>query len=86
MTTGGYHPAFSEDAAEFLFALPPRRRKKAISLVRQLAAHPQVRSDYVLHDETGRALEHLLAEDFVFTYWLDHGAREIRIVDIEDAS
>ncbi len=37
-------------------------------------------------DADGRALEHLLIEDFVFTYWIDHAAREVRIIDIEDAS
>lgn len=86
MSTGGYRPAFSEGAAEFLFELPPRRRRKAVSLVRQLAANPHVRSDYVLTDDSGRPVDHILIEDFVIAYWLDHGAREIRIVDIDDAS
>jgi len=31
-------------------------------------------------------LEHLLLDDYVFAYWLDHAVHEIRVVDIEDAS
>ena len=81
-----YFPVFSEDATEFLLQFSNRRQRQIISLVRQLAAHPHVRSDYSLADDTGRAVEHLLIEDYIFAYWLDHGAREVRIVDIEDAS
>jgi hypothetical protein len=57
-----------------------------VALIRQLAAHPHVRSDYSLPDEAGREIDHLRIEDYVFAYWLDHGAREIRITDIDDAS
>lgn len=65
--------------------LPKRRERKALSLARDLAAHPLVRSDYTLVDENGRTIEHLLIEEFVFGYWIDHAARELRIVDVEDA-
>jgi hypothetical protein len=39
-----------------------------------------------LPDEQGREIEHLLIEDYVFAYWLDHAVGELRIVDLEDAS
>ena len=55
-------------------------------MLRQLAAHPHVRGDYSLRDESGREIEHLMIEDYVFAYWLDHAEREIRIADIDDAS
>ena len=77
---------FAEEAADFLLQLPKRRQRKVLDLVRQLAARPHVRSDYSLPDESGREIEHLMVEDYVFAYWLDHGAREIRITDVDDAS
>jgi hypothetical protein len=83
---GAYRPVFSEGAADFLLQLPRRRQREVIALARQLAAHPLVRSDYRLLDETGREIEHLLIEDYVFAYWLDHGEREVRLTDIEDAT
>lgn len=74
---GAYRSVFAEGAADFLVQLPKRR---------QLAEHPFLHSDYRLQDESGREIEHLLIEDFVFAYWLDHAVREVRITDIEDAS
>lgn len=43
-------------------------------------------SDYALPDESGRAIEHLMIEDYVFAYWVDDAVREVRIADIDDAS
>ena len=81
-----YTLVFSEAAADFVLALPLRRRRKVRALAGCLASDPFLRSDYVVSDDSGRQIDHLLIEDFVFAYWIDHGALEIRIVDIEDAS
>lgn len=81
-----YALVFSESAADFILALPPRRRRKARSSVGRLAQDPFLRSDYSIADDTGRMIEHLLVDDFVFAYWLDHAVCEIRIVEIDDAS
>ncbi len=86
VSDAGYDPVFSDGAAEFVFQLPKRRQRKVVALIRQLAAHPHVRSDYSLPDESGREIEHLRIEDYVFAYWLDHAVSEIRITDIDDAS
>jgi len=84
--TWHYGLVFSEPAADFILALPLRRRRKVRELAGRLAFDPFVRSDYAVHDDSGRTIDHLLIDDFVFAYWLDHAAREIRIVDIDDAS
>lgn len=81
-----YGAVFSADAAEFLTRLPRRRQAKLLRLAQRLADHPFVRPDYSISDESGRDIDHLLVEDFVFAYWLDHAVRELRIVEIEDAS
>lgn len=86
MNKPGYEPVFADGAAEFLLQLPKRRQRRVVALVRQLAAHPHLRSDYTLPDESGRGVEHLMIEDYVFAYWVDHAAREVRIADIDDAS
>ncbi len=83
---GAHRPGVAEGAADFLVQLPKRRQRAIVTLARQLAEHPFVRSDYRLQDEAGREIEHLMIEDFVFAYWLDHAVREVRITDIEDAS
>jgi hypothetical protein len=86
VSKSAYRLVFAEGAAEFLIQLPKRRQQQVITLARQLAAHPHLRSDYALPDESGRQIEHLMIDDYVFAYWLDHAVREIRITDIDDAS
>lgn len=81
-----YRLCFAAEAAEFLAQLPKSRQRRALRLAQTLAANPFVRSDYAVADDSGREQEHLLVEDFVFTYWLDHAGRELRVTDIEDAS
>ena len=84
--SGSYAAVFTAEVADILHGLPKSRQRRAVRLARQLAANPFVRSDYAIPDESGQLLEHLLIEDFVFTYWLDHAVHEVRITDIEDAS
>lgn len=81
-----YALVFSESAADFILVLPPRRRRKVRDSVGRLAKDPFLRSDYSIPDDLGRGIDHLLIDDFVFAYWVDHAAREVRIVDIDDAS
>ncbi len=80
-----YRAAFSDLAAEFIFALPPRRQRRVLDQAYQLAADPFLRSDYTLPDATGRPIEHLLAEGHVFTYWVDHGERLVMITEVDVA-
>lgn len=84
--SGSYSPVFTAEVADILLSLPKSRQRRVVRLARQLAASPFVRSDYAIPDESGQVQEHLLIDDFVFTYWLDHAVRELRITDIEDAS
>jgi mRNA-degrading endonuclease RelE of RelBE toxin-antitoxin system len=86
VSKSAYEPVFAERAAEFLLQLPKRRQRQVLALARQLADQPHVRSDYSLPDESGRAIEHLLIDDYVLAYWLDHAVREVRIVDVDDAT
>lgn len=81
-----YEPVFAEDVLEHFVQLPRRRQRHVGQLARQLANPPFVRSDYATLDAQGRRMEHLLMGDFVFSYWLDHANREVRIVEITDAS
>ena len=86
MSVAGYRPVLAEGAADFLLQPSKRRQKKVLAFIRQLAAHPHIRSDYSLPDESGREIEHLMIDAYVFAYWLDHSSREIRITDLDDAS
>jgi len=81
-----YRLVFAEEVADFVFELPKGRQRKVLGLARQLLDNHSVRSDYEVPDDAGRPLSHLLIEDYLFVYWLDHAAKELRIVDMEDVS
>src|SRR5688572_21174839 len=77
---------FAEDVLDHFVQLPRRRQRQVGRLARQLANQPFVLGDYATLDDQGRRMGHLLIGDFVFSYWLDHANREVRIVEIADAS
>lgn len=51
----------------------------------ELARYPFLESDYRLSDPEGHAIEHLLVDGVVFSYWIDHAAKLVMITEIEDA-
>lgn len=48
----------------------------------QIARQPFQIGDYQTADATGRMVESLLIDGFLFCYWVDHAAREVRITEI----
>jgi len=51
-------------------------------LVERIAASPEFISDYQTSDAQGRPIQNLLLEEFLFTYWIDHGPQEIQVTEI----
>ena len=80
-----YRPFFSDLAAGFVIALSKRQQRRVLDTAYQLAADPLLRSDYTVTDADGRSIEHLLVNDFVFTYWLDHAECRVMITEIDAA-
>ena len=80
-----YRPHFTDLATEFILSLPKRRQQQVMAQASQLARYPFVESDYRLTDDDGRAIEHLLVDGLVFSYWVDHSSRLVLITEIEDA-
>lgn len=79
-----YDPVLSGAAAAFLVALPRSRQKLVITLAFRLAKTPQPPGDYSSTDDSRRPLQNILLDDWHFTYWPDHAARELRITDITE--
>jgi hypothetical protein len=70
------------EAAQFVIGLPRRRQVIVLELADQIARHPFQIGDYHSIDANGRTIENLLLEGYLFTYWIDHGSREVRITEI----
>jgi hypothetical protein len=77
-----YDPVLSGKASSYLVSLPRAKQKAVITLLFQLAEHPAQIGDYPTSDESGRRLENILLGEWHFTYWADHAAKELRIVEI----
>ena len=77
-----YEPVFSAKAWELLLSLSKRRQARVARLAYALGDFPFRVGDYQTVDSVGRPLENIRMEDFIFTYWADHGAGELRIVDL----
>lgn len=77
-----YGSHLSLDAAVFLGTLPKRKQRLVLDLAEQIARQPFQIGDYRTSDANGRMLENLLLHGFLFTYWVDHASREVRITEI----
>ena len=78
----GYSYVLAEVAGEFAFRLPRQEQRRLASICRQPVVDPFAEGDYIAQDHTGRVLQNLLVEDWVFTYRADHAAKDLRITEI----
>lgn len=77
-----YESHLSLEAAKFVVSLSKRRQRSVLDLADQIARQPFRVGDYQSQDATGRPLENLLVDAYLFTYWVDHAGREVRIIEI----
>lgn len=82
MAIPDHEPVLSPKAWEFLSSLSRKRQRRLANLIHQLAESPHQLGDYQTRDSTGRRLENLRFEGYVFTYWADGAVNELRILDI----
>lgn len=76
------HESHLSSQAAFLVGLPRRQQRQVLDLADQIALHPFQISDYRTADAAGHELDNLLLDEFLFTYWLDHAVKEVRITEI----
>jgi len=77
-----YESHLSRDAMAFVVALPKRRQRLVLDLADQIATQPFQIGDYQNTDSAGRVIENLLLDGYLFSYWVDHASREVRISEI----
>lgn len=63
-------------------SLSKSKQLKALDIADRIAAGPEKISDVTLHDDNGRPIESVLIEEFLFSYWIDHPVKEVRITEI----
>lgn len=79
-----YEPVLSGAATATLLALPKARQRLLGKLLFRLAETPGQPGDYSTADDKGRPVQHQVVGEFHISYWPDHAARELRIVEIDE--
>ncbi len=73
------------EAAEILRAIRGNQRISLVAFIDSLSGDPNKGGDYTERDETGRQLEIKVIGSFAITYWADHAALEVKVVDLRRA-
>jgi len=77
-----YESHLSLEAVAFVVAQLKKKQRLVLDLADQIARQPFQIGDLQTLDSAGRAIENLLFEGYYFSFWVDHGSREVRISDI----
>jgi len=78
----GYTSHLSLPAAAMVAGLARRKQRRVLDLADQLARQPFEIGDFRTDDAVGHVVENLLIDGFLFTFWVDHAVREVRITEI----
>ncbi|MEY2879996.1 MAG: hypothetical protein RLZZ15_2376 [Verrucomicrobiota bacterium] len=78
-----YDFALGAEAIHAFTAQPARRRERLLQVFDELARHPFSSGDYRERGLSGREYHVRLWDDQIVTWWVDHAAREVRVVRLE---
>ncbi len=81
MSSYGY--ALGEEAVQIFTSLPALQRAKLLRAFDRLARSPNGPGDYQEAGASERLYEVKLLDELLLTWWVDHAAKEVRIVRIE---
>jgi hypothetical protein len=79
--TPRYAYSWRERAALAILAAQDDERQELLALCDALSRNPSQRGGEQVIDETQRINEVVYTARFRVTYWVDHAAREVRIID-----
>jgi hypothetical protein len=60
-----------------------RQRTQLLKFIRNLGVNPFQKGDYQNHDGVGRALEVKIIGAHAVTFWADHSAKEIKVIQVQ---
>jgi len=81
--SGPYKYTVDDSVLRFFTAAPRRCREELVRVFERLAADPFVKPDSVQPDATGRACHVNRFGAWLVTWWPEHLARELHILDVE---
>ena len=82
-SVSNYEPVLSSKALATLLRLSEKKQRELADILFQLATVPFQQGDYLLPDESGRAIHYIITGSYVIGFWADHPVSELRIVEID---
>ncbi len=70
------------DALRMIRAAP---RRQLAGFIDSLSTNPFAEGDYAMRDSTEREVQIKILNAYAITFWSDHAAKEIKILDIRPA-
>jgi mRNA-degrading endonuclease RelE of RelBE toxin-antitoxin system len=69
---------------ELLEVMPKRgvQQQRILRFIQSLSENPFAEGDYVDKDKTSRTRQIKIVGDYAITYWADHAAKTVIVVDI----
>ena len=71
-----------EEVVRVLLALPVRERTRLMDAIRGLVMHPSQPGAFFERDAMGRSLAAMTIDQHAIVFWVDHAAKEVRIVGL----
>lgn len=78
-----YQVVFSSPSVASLTLMPKRWQRRLLIQTCALAENPFWLPDFTSRDDDGREIAHLRAAGWVVTYWVDHAAKLVMIIEFE---
>lgn len=79
----GYEFWLSPVASRTLLGSERRIRLKMERVLEQLSSTPFTAADFQERSPSGRVYDVKCFDDIIVTYWIDHTAKEVRVIQIE---
>jgi hypothetical protein len=81
-----YEIVLHEEAWAALAAAGRAKQRRIFQTLDEVKNDPFREGDFQEMDATGRVHQVLLMDDWLITYWTDHGACEVRVVRLEQVT
>jgi mRNA-degrading endonuclease RelE of RelBE toxin-antitoxin system len=80
-----YEIFLRSEAIDSLRGIRAAPRKLVSKFIDSLALDPFSEGDYSVRDASGRDIHFKVVGEYAVTFWTDHPAKEIKIIDIRSA-
>ncbi len=79
----GWDYSANAAAVDFMVGCKPADRRRIITVLDRLVDNPAIKADAFFREESGRKISIVRLSGFRIAFWVDHFAKEVRVVDVD---